>query len=185
MTEPRVAPGTRRQLGALNWAIAWATGRKNLSGPPNLFLTLGRHRALFRGWLRFARRLMPAGSLARRETELVILRVSNVMGCDYERTHHERIARRSSVTTEEIERVSRGSSATGWSERERAILVATECLLASDDIDDDNFDALHRHLSDTEIIEFVLLVGHYRMLAAAIAALRIQPDDHAAPASAR
>ena len=74
---PRIAPGARADVGLLGWAISAVSGRvSGTTGPPNLFLTLGRHRPLFRGWLRFAGRLMPAGKLPRRETELVIIRVA-------------------------------------------------------------------------------------------------------------
>jgi alkylhydroperoxidase family enzyme len=51
------------------------------TGPPTLFLTLGRHHPLFSGWLRFARRLIPGGVLPRRETELVLLRVAHLCAC--------------------------------------------------------------------------------------------------------
>ena len=57
-------------------------------------MTLGRHRPLFRGWLRFAGRLMPGGKLPRRETEMVILRVAHLRQCAYEFEHHARLARR-------------------------------------------------------------------------------------------
>ena len=74
---PRVAPGTRRQLGLVNNAIARLAGRATGGAPPNIFTTLGRHRRLFRRWLWFAGALMPGGRLPRVETELVILRVAH------------------------------------------------------------------------------------------------------------
>ena len=39
---------------------------------------------------------------------------------------------------------------------------------------------LRTHLDEREAIELVMLVGHYEMLATAIAALRIQPDERRA-----
>ena len=56
--QPRIEPGDRRDIGALAWVIAVVSGRVAGTGPPNLFRVLGRHRKLFRGWLRFAGRLM-------------------------------------------------------------------------------------------------------------------------------
>jgi hypothetical protein len=84
----RIAAGTRREVGTVNWMIAQALARATGTAAPALFLTLGRHRKLFRGWLRFAGRLMPRGILPRRETELAILRVA-----------HTRAATTSSSTT--------------------------------------------------------------------------------------
>ena len=63
---PRISPGGRRDVGAVNWAFAQVSGLVTGTTPPNLFLTLGRNRKLFRGWLRFAGRLMPGGKLPRR-----------------------------------------------------------------------------------------------------------------------
>ncbi|MDQ1680340.1 MAG: hypothetical protein QOI42_1199 [Frankiaceae bacterium] len=76
---PRIEPGTREQTGTVNALIARAIGlASGTAGPPALFTTLGRHRRLFRPWLRFAGRLMPGGKLPRRDGELVILRVATL-----------------------------------------------------------------------------------------------------------
>lgn len=174
---PRVAPGSRAEVGLLAWGVSTVAGRVAGTGPPNLFLTLGRHRRLFRGWLRFAGRLMPGGTFPRRETELVILRVAHVRGCDYERTHHERLGRKAGLGDVELARVAEGPEAPGWSPRERAMLRATDALLRDHDLDDPTWQALHAQLGDRGCIELCLLVGHYDMLAGTITALRIQPDE--------
>lgn len=165
----RIAPGTRREVGLLTWGIAHVSGRVSGTEAMALFLTLGRHRRLFRGWLRFASRLMPRGLLPRRETELVILRVARTRGCDYEFEHHARLARRVGITDHDI-------AAGGASERERAVLAAVDQLLETRDLDDPTWRGLRGHLDEREVIELILLVGHYDMLATAIAALRIPPD---------
>jgi AhpD family alkylhydroperoxidase len=142
----------------------------------NLFLTIGRHRRLFRGWLAFARRLMLAGRLPRRETELVILRVAHLRDCEYEHQHHLRLARRAGVSPAKVERICDTTSAFGWSAREQAIVSATDALVGGRDLDDSEWGAVRSHLDDTEVIELCFLVGHYDMLATVIQALRIQPD---------
>ena len=176
MTTPRIAPGSRRDIGLLGWVISVISGRVAGSGPPNLFLTMGRHRKLFRGWLRFAGRLMPGGTLPRRETELVILRVAHVRGCTYEFDHHVRLGRRAGVGADDVERVITGPSAGGWSARELAELTAADELLKTRDLSDATWDALRAELSEKACIELCLLVGHYDMLASTVTALRIQPD---------
>jgi AhpD family alkylhydroperoxidase len=173
---PRIAPGTRRDVGLLGWVISAVSGRVSGTGPPNLFLTLGRHRKLFRGWLRFAGRLMPGGRLPRRETELVILRVAHLRACEYEFEHHVRLGARSGVTSADVARVVSGPAAPGWSARERAILSAVDELHHDRDLSDAAWDALVAHLDERTAIELVFLVGHYEMLATSIAALRIAPD---------
>jgi len=175
-TVARIEPGGRRDVGLLGWVVSEVSGRFNGTTSPNLFLTLGRHRPLFRGWLRFAGRLMPGGKLPRRETELVILRVAHLRSCAYEFEHHVHLGQRAGITAPDVERLKEGPGAAGWSPREAAILTAVDALHVHQDLDDGTWQGLQALLSEREIIELVLLVGHYEMLATAITALRIQPD---------
>ena len=172
----RIAPGGRREVGWFAWGFSRLAGRVAGTGPPNLFLTLGRNRGLFRGWLWFAGRLMPGGRLPRRETELVILRVAHLSSCAYEFDHHVRLGRRAGLGDAEFRRVTEGPEADGWSPREQAVLAATDSLHHARDLDDSTWASLREHLDERDAIELCLLVGHYEMLATFIAALRVQPD---------
>ena len=174
---PRVLPGGRREVGLLGWIVSAVSGRVSGTGPPNLFLTLGRHRKLFRGWIHFGGRLMPGGRLPRRESELVILRVAHLRSCAYELEHHTHLAAKAGIDAAGIARVVEGPDADGWTERERAILTAVDQLHGQQDLTDEAWDALGAHLDERSRIELVFLVGHYEMLATAIGALRIQPDE--------
>jgi AhpD family alkylhydroperoxidase len=174
---PRVEPGDRRDVGALTWGLARVSGLVTGTTPPNLFLVLGRHRKLFRGWLRFAGRLMPGGTLPRRETELVILRVAHLRGCAYELEHHRRLAARARVSTAEIDRVLDGPESAGWSRREQALLAAVDELHHTGDLRDATWATLREHLDERAAIELVLLASHYEMLATTITTLRIPPDE--------
>jgi alkylhydroperoxidase family enzyme len=173
---PRVQPGSVGQVGLAVKIFAWAAGRVAGTEPPNLFLTLGRHRRLFWGWLHFAGMLMPGGRLARRDSEMVILRVAYLRSSAYELAHHRGLARRAGLTQNDIERVFVGPEAEGWSERERAILAAVDSLHHTQDLDDTVWSELRRHLDDRQAIEFCQLVGHYEWLATTIDTLRIQED---------
>lgn len=177
-TEPRISPGARSDIGWFNWTFSRVAGWVGGTSPPHLFLTLGRHRRLFRGWLRFAGRLMPGGRLPRRETELVILRVAHQAGCTYEWDHHVGLSHRAGVTAAEVERLAGDLHAAAWSPREHALLAAADELTATGDLGDRAWEALRRHLDEREAIELVLLAAHYRMLATTIATLRIPPDRH-------
>ena len=184
----RIAPGSRSDVGLITWTFGAIAGRVARTEPPNLFLTLGRHRRLFRGWLYFAGSLMPGGRLARRESELVILRVAHRQGSTYEFDHHVRLGERAGVTPDDLRRLTAsvdtvvGDSATshgttgGWSPREAAMLDAVDALIDQEDLDDAQWRSIAAHLDPRELIELVMLVGHYRMLATVITVLRIQPD---------
>jgi AhpD family alkylhydroperoxidase len=182
MAAPRIAPGSRRELGPVNALICRIAATATRTPPPNLFTTLGRHRRLFRGWLRFAGRLMPGGRLPRRDTELVILRVAHLRSCDYEWVHHERLGRRAGLSEDQIARVAVGPDADGWSPHERTLLRAVEELHSGGDISDETWQLLAAEFDERELIELVMLAGHYEMLATFIGTFRIAPD---APVRAR
>lgn len=173
----RIEPGDRRQLGLIGWTITRASGTVGGTTPPNLFRTLGRHRALFRGWLRFASKLMPNGTLPRRETELVILRVAHLKSCAYEFHHHVHLGAQAGVTDADVARVVEGPDADGWTKREQTLIDTVDRLHRDGDLSDEAWAALRHHLDERSTIELILLVGHYEMLATALNTLRIQPDQ--------
>ena len=176
MTTARIAPGGRGDVGIGTWLFSRGAGLAAGTAPPNLLLTLGRHRRLFRGWLHFAGRLMPGGRLPRRDTELVILRVAHLRGCAYEFDHPVHLGRRAGVDDADVTRVMEGPDAPGWSTREQAILAVVDALHHDGDVDDDTWAAMRAHLGERDAIELCLLAGHYEMLATTITALRIQPE---------
>ena len=173
---PRISPGTRREIGWVNYGIARASGLAVGGAPPRIFTTLARHRGLFRGWLFFAGRLMPSGKLPRQDTELTILRVAHLTGSEYEWSHHERIGRQAGLSAEEIARVRSGPEAPGWSERQALVLRAVDQLHRDRRIDDEVWDELARIFDEPELIELCMLTGHYEMLAMTLNSLEVVPD---------
>jgi AhpD family alkylhydroperoxidase len=176
MSRPRIEPANRREAGVVNWTIAQIGALVTRTNPPNLFLTMAHQRRLFRGWLRFGAALMPRGKLPRKDTELVILRVAHLRRCAYEFEHHVKMGRRVGVTADDLERVKTGPSAEGWTAREQAELTAVDQLIQTKELDEPAWTDLREHLSTTEVVEFVLLVGHYDMLATFLNTLRVVPD---------
>lgn len=175
MSTPRVSPGGFFQLGPVNWVFARGAARSMGVDDAHIFSTLGRARGLFRGWLHFGARLMPFGALSRTETEMIIIRVAHVRGCDYELDHHRRLGARAGIRGETFDRVIEGPDA-GWGDRERTLLLATDELVTTKDIGDETWTALARHLDEAKLVAFVLLVGQYDMLATTIGTLRVQRD---------
>jgi AhpD family alkylhydroperoxidase len=173
---PRIAPGSRRQLGWVNFGIAKLAGIVTRGRPPHIFTTLGRHCGLFRRWLWFAGALMPGGKLPREETELVILRVAHNTGSAYEWVQHERIGRRAGLSEEEIARVRQGPAAAGWTERRALLLRAADELHSSDRISDELWGQLSQQLDEVLLIELCMLIGHYEMLAMTLNSLQVEPD---------
>ena len=173
----RIQPGSRADVGLITWVFARISGRVTRTSPPNIFLVLGRHRRLFRGWLHFAGRLMPGGTLPRRESELVILRTAHLRGCEYELEHHRRLGARAGIGPDEIERIALGPDAPGWSDRERLLLRVVDELQATKDLSDATWADVRAELDEQGAIELVLLAAHYDMLATALTVLRVPPDE--------
>ena len=179
MLKPRIGPGSRREIGWINALIVAVIGRLAGTGtPPNIFTTLARHRRLFRAWLRFAGVLMPRGSLPRADTELVIMRVAYNCRCDYEWRHHEPLARAAGLSAEDLERVLDGPGGRGWRPRQALLLRAADELHEERELTDRVWRRLRREFSDVQLIELLMLVGHYELLAMTLNTLRVQPDKH-------
>lgn len=144
---------------------------------PNLF-ALARHRRLFRAWLRFGAALMPGGVLPRADSELLILRVAHNCGSEYEWAHHERIAQAVGLSAGQIAAVRRGiiTDEESWTPRQELLLRAADELHKRRQISDELWSRLSDELTEVELIEVPMLVGHYEMFAMAIKSLRMQPD---------
>ena len=174
---PRLPRGGRKDVGWAVWGFARLAGRVTGGAPPSVFLAFGRRPSLLWTWLPFASRLMPRGTLPRRSSELVILRVAAVRGCAYEFDHHVRLGRRAGVTQDDVRRVLAGPGADGWSDDERLLLEVTDELLDRRDLSDTTWRRLRDALDERRCVELVLLVGHYDMLATLLVTLR-SPLDH-------
>lgn len=159
--------------------MALGAGRLTGTGPPAIFTTLGRHPRLFRAWLLYSAHLMPFGTLPRRDAELVILRVAWQCSAAYEWWHHVPLALRAGLRPDEIAAAAGKPPAVGLSERQRVLAAVTDELLAQQALSDDTWQAARRALTEREVIELCLLIGHYQGLASAIGGLGIQVEDSA------
>ena len=177
--EPRVAPARPRELRPLARIVAEIARKVGDGGPPNIFTTLGRHPRLFRAWLRYSAQLMPFGRLPRRDTELVILRVAWQCRSAYEWHQHVPIALRAGLTAEQVAGLAGSPTDDGFSERQRALLAASDELLAERTLSDATWSALNATLDHRDAIELCLLIGNYQGLASAIGGLGIQLERDA------
>ena len=142
----------------------------------NIFATLAHHPKLLKRWLVFGNHVLSKSSLPARERELVILRVGWLCRSGYEWGQHVVIARQSGITDDEIERVSRGPDAEGWSPLERALLRATDELHDDSFITDETWHALSGLCSTEQILDLVFTVGQYHLVSMALNSLGVQLD---------
>jgi len=175
----RIAPGTVADTGLVNFLIARAAGLGLGTAAPNIFTTLARNRSLFRRWLWFAGGLMPRGRLPRADTELMILRTAHNCASEYEWRAHENLARSAGLTAEQVQEVRSGPEGAAFSAHQRLLLRATDELHTNRILCDCTWSELRLQLTDAELIELCMLVGHYEMLAMTLNSLGVQPDPPA------
>jgi alkylhydroperoxidase family enzyme len=160
LSEVNPALRTFLKLGA-----QWGSKRTGSTVVPDVFLLLLRHPGLFWSWLRFASKLMPFGTLDRRDAELVILRVAWNCRCRYEWGQHVAIGMRAGVTEAEIARMPQGPDAPDWTPRQRALLWVADDLHRDRHVSDETWALLTEQFRTRQCIEATMLVGHYEMLA--------------------
>jgi alkylhydroperoxidase family enzyme len=173
---PRIPAAQPRELRPLARMVAELSGRITGSGPPNIFTTLGQHPRLFRAWLYYSAHLMPFGRLPRPDTELVILRVAWRCRSLYEWRQHVPLALRVGLGAEQIEAIAGDDATNGFTDRLRALLAVSDDLLGQRAMSESTWREARANLTDRELIEACLLVGHYQGLASAIGGLAIEPE---------
>jgi 4-carboxymuconolactone decarboxylase len=150
----------------------------------SVFGVMLRHPGLFRCQMEMGEQLF-RGELSPRERELAVLRVAWLCGAPYEWGKHVLVAKNSAVSSDEIERVTEGSAASGWSDHERAIMKGVEELLDDKMISDATWSALASTWSERQLIEFPILVGQYFSIALQQNSLRVPLADDVGGLNAR
>jgi alkylhydroperoxidase family enzyme len=150
--------------------------------PMHIFTTLGRaDPELFRRWLGFGGALL-GGSLPGRLRELVILRTAARFGGRYEWAQHIELAEAQGVSAVELAALGDergGLDPDTWSPVERAALHAVDETAADGAVSDATWSTLADVLRESEIIELLMLIGHYMMLTTVLGSLRLQLEPRA------
>lgn len=146
-------------------------------GDKNIFATLARAPHALAAWAPLARHLLADGALPERDRELAILRTAWRCRARYEWGQHVLIATRIGIKTAEIDAIARDSTAGAWSERERAVLNAADELHTTSTLGDATWATLAADYSDEQLIELILTVGQYHLVAYALNALSVQPEN--------
>ncbi len=150
--------------------------------PMHIFTTLGRaDPELFRRWLGFGGALLD-GSLPGRLRELVILRTAARFGGRYEWAQHIALAEAQGVVPAEIAALGDADGAlevVAWVPLERAALRAVDETADEGAVSEATWDALAELLRESELIELLMLIGHYMMLTTVLGSLRLQLEPRA------
>jgi 4-carboxymuconolactone decarboxylase len=171
-TRPRMQPVAVDALTPE--ATEMLEGMSTKDAIPNLYLTLVNYEGLMRRWLPFGAKVLN-GKIPLRERELLILRTGWNCQARYEWGQHAVIAQRIGLSTDEISRVKEGPDA-GWDEFESALLRAADELHFDSCVGDDSWRILSQRYDDRQLIELLMLVGEYHLVAFAANSLGIALD---------
>ena len=155
------APGERGLVFRTISKLSALFGRQQV---PDIFTVMHINPSLFWPWLLFASRLMPFGRLSGREREMVILRTAWNCRSRYEWGQHVELALRAGVSDDDIVQLTGEPSAVA-DPRVQALMQACNELCANNHLSDATWKLLAKHYDEKRLIEIMLLIGHYRMIA--------------------
>ena len=143
----------------------------------NIFRTLALVPKAFKRFMAWGGYILSdANSLSPRDRELVILRVGFNWKSGYEWAQHVRIGLECGLTEVEIERIKTGAEAFGWTDGERALLMATDELTADAFISDITWAALSDY-SQKQRMDLVMTVAQYTQVSMMLNSFGVQLDD--------
>ncbi|HMO44439.1 MAG TPA: carboxymuconolactone decarboxylase family protein [Rubrivivax sp.] len=146
----------------------------------NVFMYLTRLGPIFVHYFAFFVNMLFLGKIPRADKELSIMRLAWRTGTVYEWLHHQKVARESGIPAADMNSVTI-EDCPDWSPRLRALLKATDELVADKAMSDGTFHELRKHLSEDQMVEFCMLIGHYLMVAMTINTIGIQVEPEYLP----
>ncbi|HZP46013.1 MAG TPA: carboxymuconolactone decarboxylase family protein [Candidatus Binataceae bacterium] len=135
--------------------------------------------AVFQNFSRLGNSLMTRGKLDGKLREIAILRNARVCNSLYEYTQHVPIAKSVGVTDEQLAGIDNWPNATCFSEVERLVLEFTDTIARNVKGGKATLQALQKHLGPGEIVELIMAVGFWGMVARVLETTEVDLEDFA------
>ncbi len=146
----------------------------------NIMRTMAHAETCFRPLLRLGSAILGKQSLDADLRELAILQIAALSSARYEWTQHVPIAQGAGVRSEQIAAIERGEiSAEHFSERELAVLDFTTEVVENVGASDETFNRVAGHLDAREIVELLVAIGFYMMIARIAETVKVDLDEPA------
>ena len=133
--------------------------------------------AVFQNFSRLGNSLMTRGKLDGRLREIAILRNARVARSLYEYTQHVPIAKASGVTDEQIAAIDNWEQAGCFSPLERLVLRLTDEVALNVKGTHETVEALKQHLGPGEIVELIMAIGFWGMVARVLETTEVELED--------
>jgi alkylhydroperoxidase family enzyme len=156
--------------------------RKLLTSHPvvlNVQRMTANAQGLFAHRSRLSNALFTQIKLDPRLREIAILRTAKDCHSVYEWTQHVPAAKHVGVTDEQIAAIENWTTARCFGELERLVLQLTDEVNASVKGSRATVEGLKRHLSPGEIIELLIIIGHWRQTASILETTEVDLEDFA------
>ena len=144
----------------------------------HLYQTLAHCPYLCRDVIRFGNKLLNKGGVSDTLRELAILVVSHLTSAKYEQIKHEEIARQVGVPEDKIAAVADWNTSTLFDEKERAVLRFAKDTTQQVKASDEAFDQMRLYFSESEIVEFTVIVGFYNMISRILETLGVELEQN-------
>jgi alkylhydroperoxidase family enzyme len=132
----------------------------------NVFKMMAHAETSFRPLVRLGAAILAKQKLAARLRELAILRVADLSGSRYEWAQHVSIGMLMGVTRAQVDALERGELAAAcFEEGERLVLEFATEVVRDVRASDATFARMRARFSPQEIVELVLAIGYYMMIA--------------------
>jgi 4-carboxymuconolactone decarboxylase len=170
VSEPRLAPIP---------VAEWDDELRGIVGgqPLNIFATLAHHPKLAKRWLVFGTHVLAKNSLAPRDRELLILRIGWNCRSPYEWGQHVAIGRTTGISDDEIERITLGPDAPGWSPPDATLLRAADELFDDQSVTDATWAELAANYNEQQLLDIVFTIGQYMLVSMMLNTFRVERDD--------
>ncbi len=146
----------------------------------NIMRTMAHAETCFRPLLRLGGAVLGKQSLDAALRELAILRVAALSSARYEWMQHVPIAEGAGVRPEQIAAIERGEiSSAHFSQLELAVLDFTTEVVEQVGASDRVFERLAAHLPAREIVELLIAIGFYMMIARIAETVQVDLEEPA------
>jgi 4-carboxymuconolactone decarboxylase len=149
--------------------------------PLNIFRMMANAESAFRPWLRWGAALLGSLQLDPLLRELAILRVARLTPhAEYEWVQHVPIALAVGATDAQVAALEGDDAeAECFTDDQRCVLRFTTEVVRDARASEDSLDCLRRTLSPREIVELLMVIGNYMMVARVMATTDMELDEPA------
>lgn len=135
--------------------------------------------------IRLGNALLTKTTLSPKLREMAILRVAQLLGCEYEKQAHVPFGLEVGMTPVQVKDIGSWESSQAFDPAERAVLRFTDEVAKVGVVRDETFAALAGHLDATMTMELAQTIGFYGMLARVLLAFRVDLETGAPASSAQ